>query len=140
MIIEALIVEQEEITIKELSEKIDVSSRTIQRDLSNIQSILDSYQLKLIRKSGVGVQIIGKEQKKQELAQQLKKFTQREYTLEERLTLILCILYEATEPVKLYSLSKDLGVSISTVSADLTKLEEQLRPVQLSILKKEGME
>ncbi|WP_342558635.1 BglG family transcription antiterminator [Metasolibacillus sp. FSL K6-0083] len=138
MIIEALIVEQEEITIKELSEKIDVSSRTIQRDLSNIQSILDSYQLKLIRKSGVGVQIIGKEQKKQELAQQLKKFTQREYTLEERLTLILCILYEATEPVKLYSLSKDLGVSISTVSADLTKLEEQLRPVQLSILKKRG--
>lgn len=139
MIIEALIVEQEEITIKELSKKIDVSSRTIQRDLNNVQSILDSYQLELIRKSGVGVQIIGNEQRKQELVHQLKKFTQREYTLEERLTLILCILYEAADPVKLYSLSKDLGVSISTVSADLMKLEEQLQPVQLSILKKEGM-
>ena len=138
MIIEALIVEQEEITIKELSKRIDVSSRTIQRDLNNIQSILDSYQLELVRKSGVGVQIIGNEQSKQELVQQLKKFTQREYTLEERLTLILCILYESTEPVKLYSLSKDLGVSISTVSADLMKLEEQLQPVQLSILKKRG--
>ena len=138
MIIEALIGEQEEITIKALSKKIDVSSRTIQRDLSNIPSILDSYQLELVRKSGVGVQIIGDEQRKQELVQQLKKFTQREYTLEERLTLILCILYEAIEPVKLYSLSKDLGVSISTVSADLMKLEEQLRPAQLSILKKRG--
>ncbi|MEK3978963.1 PRD domain-containing protein [Psychrobacillus sp. FSL K6-2836] len=138
MIIEALIVEQEEITIKELSKKIDVSSRTIQRDLNNVQSILDSYQLELIRKSGVGVQIIGNEQRKQELVHQLKKFTQREYTLEERLTLILCILYEAADPVKLYSLSKDLGVSISTVSADLMKLEEQLQPVQLSILKKRG--
>ena len=72
------------------------------------------------------------------MVQQLKKFTQREYTLEERLTLILCILYESTEPVKLYSLSKDLGVSISTVSADLMKLEEQLQPIQLSILKKRG--
>lgn len=72
MIIEALIVEQEEITIKELSEKIDVSSRTIQRDLSNIQSILDSYQLKLIRKSGVGVQIIGKEQKSKNWRSSLK--------------------------------------------------------------------
>lgn len=140
MIIEALIVEQEEITIKELSKKIDVSSRTIQRDLNNVQSILDSYELELIRKSGVGVQIIGNEQRKQELVQQLKQFRQREYTLEERLTLILCILYESAEPVKLYSLSKDLGVSISTVSADLMKLEEQLQPVQLSILKKEVME
>lgn len=139
MLIEALIEEQEEVTIKQLSEKIDVSSRTIQRDLSNIQSIIDTYQLKLIRKSGVGVQIIGKEQIKQELVQQLKKIMLREYTLEERLTFILCILYEATEPVKLFSLSKDLNVSISTVSADLLKLEEQLRPIQLSILKKEDM-
>ncbi|WP_411747777.1 BglG family transcription antiterminator [Psychrobacillus psychrotolerans] len=138
MIMEALIIEKEEITIKELSKRIDVSSRTIQRDLNNIQTILDSYQLELVRKSGVGVQIIGDEQRKQELDQQLKKFTQREYTLEERLTLILCILYESTEPVKLYSLSKDLGVSISTVSADLMKLEEQLQPIQLSILKKRG--
>ena len=138
MIVEVLIVEKEEITIKELSRKIDVSSRTIQRDLNNIQNILDSYQLKLIRKSGVGVQIIGDEQRKLELVQQLQKFKQREYTLEERQTLILCILYEATEPIKLYSLSKDLGVSISTVSADLMKLEEQLQPVQLSILKKRG--
>ncbi|MER1957308.1 MAG: BglG family transcription antiterminator [Solibacillus sp.] len=138
MLIEALIEEQEEVTIKQLSEKIDVSSRTIQRDLSNIQSIIDTYQLKLIRKSGVGVQIIGKEQIKQELVQQLKKIMLREYTLEERLTFILCILYEATEPVKLFSLSKDLNVSISTVSADLLKLEEQLRPIQLSILKKRG--
>jgi len=129
MIMEALIIEKEEITIKELSKRIDVSSRTIQRDLNNIQTILDSYQLELVRKSGVGVQIIGDEQRKQELVQQLKKFTQREYTLEERLTLILCILYESTEPVKLYSLSKDLGVSISTVSADLMKLEEQLQPI-----------
>ena len=107
MIIEALIIEKEEITIKDLSKSIDVSSRTIQRDLNNIQTILDSYQLELVRKSGVGVQIIGDEQRKQELVQQLKKFTQREYTLEERLTLILCILYESTEPVKLYSLLKN---------------------------------
>ena len=138
MIIEALIVEQEEITIKELSQKIDVSSRTIQRDLSQIKSILDSYQLQLIRKSGVGIQIIGNEQVKQELVHQLKKITLREYTLDERLTIIFCILYKATEPVKLFTLSKDLNVSISTVSADLVKLEEQLRPFQLSIFKKRG--
>ena len=138
MIIEALIMEQGEITIKELSKKIDVSSRTIHRDLNKIEELLESYQLALVRKSGVGVQIVGEEQNKLALKQQLAKFTFREYTLDERQTMILCSLYESSEPVKLFTLSKDLGVSISTVSADLMKLEEQLKPFQLSILKKRG--
>ncbi|WP_391119547.1 BglG family transcription antiterminator [Psychrobacillus sp. L3] len=138
MIIEALIVEQGEVTIKELSKRIDVSSRTIHRDLNKIEELLDSYQLELIKKSGVGVQIMGEEKSKLKLIKQLETFTFREYTLEERQTMILCNLYESSEPVKLFTLSKDLGVSISTVSADLMKLEEQLKPFQLSILKKRG--
>lgn len=138
MIIEALLEEQEEVTIKELSKKIDVSSRTIHRDLNKLEELLATYQLKLIRKSGVGVQIVGDERNKLALKEQLDKFTFREYTLDERKTMILCSLYEASEPVKLFTLSKDLGVSISTVSADLMKLEEQLKPFQLTILKKRG--
>ncbi|MFF2753174.1 BglG family transcription antiterminator [Psychrobacillus sp. NPDC058041] len=138
MIIEALIVEQGEVTIKELSKKINVSSRTIHRDLNKIEELLHSYQLELIKKSGVGVQIIGQEKGKRELIKQLEEFTFREYTLDERKTMILSMLYESSEPVKLFTLSKDLGVSISTVSADLMKLEEQLIPFQLSILKKRG--
>jgi mannitol operon transcriptional antiterminator len=138
MIIETLILEQDEVTIKELSRKIDVSSRTIHRDLNKIEELINSYQLELIRKSGVGVQIIGQEKGKLELIKQLEGFTYREYTLDERQTMILSMLYESSEPVKLFTLSKDLGVSISTVSADLMKLEEQLKPFQLSILKKRG--
>jgi mannitol operon transcriptional antiterminator len=138
MIIEALIVEEEEVTIKKLSELIDVSARTIHRDLNKIKDFLGSYHLTLIRKSGVGVQIAGLDKDKLELKQQLGRLNFREYTLDERQTMILCILYESSEPVKLYTLAKELRVSIATVSADLIKLEEQLQPLQLSIIKKRG--
>ncbi|MBP2241017.1 mannitol operon transcriptional antiterminator [Cytobacillus eiseniae] len=138
MIIEALIREKEEMTIKELSKIIDVSARTIHRDLNSIKDFLESYQLTLVRKSGVGVQIVGDEDKKLELKKQLNIFTFREYTVDERQTMILCILYESTEPVKLYTLAQELRVSIATVSADLTKLEQQLKPLLLSVIKKRG--
>lgn len=138
MIIEALIEEQDEMTIKELSKLINVSARTIHRDLNNLQGCLHLYQLTLMRKSGVGVQIVGSTESKHELKKQLHLFTFREYSQDERLSLLLCILYELSEPIKLYTLAKELRVSIATVSMDLIKLEEQIKPMQLTILKKRG--
>jgi len=138
LILELLISEQEDVKIKDLSKKLDVSSRTIQRDLTNLEQTLNAFQLKLIRKSGVGVQIIGEEMSKQHLLKQLRSVTHRDYTLEERLVLIICILYEMSEPVKLFALASELRVSTATVSADIEKLEQQLKPVQLTILKKRG--
>ena len=52
--------------------------------------------------------------------------------------MILCTLYESSEPVKLFALANELRVAIATISTDLTKLEEQLEHFQLSILKKRG--
>ena len=52
--------------------------------------------------------------------------------------MILCTLYESSEPVKLFALANELGVAIATISSDLLKLEEQLKPFKLSIVKKRG--
>jgi mannitol operon transcriptional antiterminator len=138
IILEELIDRNEEVTIKELSEKIDVSPRTIHRDLNTIEKLLCTYNLELIRKTGVGMQIVGLETNKEILKQQLYTFSSREYTLDERQTMILCTLYESSEPVKLFALANELGVAIATISSDLIKLEEQLIPFQLLIVKKRG--
>lgn len=140
VILDELINRSEEVTIKELSEKIAVSPRTIHRDLNTIEKLLRPYNLELIRKTGVGIQILGEETNKEILKQKLNTFSSREYTLDERQTMILCTLYESTEPVKLFALANELGVAIATISSDLLKLEEQLKPFQLLIVKKEGME
>ena len=138
-IIEMLIDRQQEVTIKELSEEIDVSSRTIHRDLERIEELLQSSHLELSRKAGVGIQIIGSQQNKEALKKELNAFTFREYTVDERQTMILCILFESSEPVKLFALANELRVTIATISSDLLKLEEQVKPFELSIVKRRGL-
>lgn len=137
-IIEMLIDRQQEVTIKELSEDIDVSSRTIHRDLDRIEELLQSSHLELSRKAGVGIQIIGSQQNKEALKKELNAFTFREYTVDERQTMILCILFESSEPVKLFALANELRVTIATISSDLLKLEELVKPFELSIVKRRG--
>jgi mannitol operon transcriptional antiterminator len=138
LILEILLAKNEEITVKELADEIDVSVRTIHRDLKGIEDILKDYHLSLVKKSGVGIQIIGEDAKIEELKLALFHLSYNEYTPDERQTMILCTLLEATEPVKLIALANDLNVTIATISNDLTKLEGRLNEFNLSLIRKRG--
>ena len=137
-ILEILLNETSELTVKDLADKIGVSGRTIHRDLKNIEDILEEYHLSLQKKSGVGIQITGEKTKIQDLKVFLFNLYHPEYTPDERQTVILCELLESSEPVKLIGLANDLNVTIATVSNDLTKLEERLRTFGLSLVRRRG--
>ncbi|WP_040205723.1 BglG family transcription antiterminator [Neobacillus jeddahensis] len=137
-ILEILFKHQDEMTVKDLADQIGVSGRTIHRDLKNVEDILGEYNLTLQKKSGVGVQIIGEPSKIRELELVLFNISHTEYTQDERQTIILCELLETNEPVKLLSLASDLNVTIATVSADLTKLEEKIQTFGLTLIRKRG--
>lgn len=47
------------VTVKYISEELNVSSRTITRELICIERFLNNYNIRLLRKSGVGVSLIG---------------------------------------------------------------------------------
>ncbi|MEH7093511.1 BglG family transcription antiterminator [Neobacillus vireti] len=137
-ILEVLLKNPDETTVKDLAELIGVSGRTIHRDLKNIEDILDEYNLILQKKSGVGVQITGEQNKIRELELYLFNLSHKEYTPDERQTIMLCELLETSEPVKLLALASDLNVTIATVSSDLTKLEERLKTVGLALIRRRG--
>lgn len=137
-ILEILLTESDETTVKDLADKIGVSGRTVHRDLKNVEDILKEYELSLQKKSGVGVQITGDQNKIRELELFLFNLSHTEYTPDERQTIILCELLESNGPVKLLGLANDLNVTIATVSADLTKLEERLHASGLSLIRKRG--
>ncbi|TXK83943.1 helix-turn-helix domain-containing protein, partial [Parageobacillus sp. SY1] len=63
-----LLSNDEGMTAGELARQLDVSNRTIHRDLKGIERILKDYRLQLVKKAGVGIRIIGEEEKKKELA------------------------------------------------------------------------
>jgi mannitol operon transcriptional antiterminator len=137
-VLEILLTEKDEITVKDLADQIGVSGRTVHRDLKNVEDILVEYNLSLQKKSGVGVQITGDKSKIRELELFLFNLFHTEYTPDERQTIILCELLETNGPVKLLGLANDLNVTIATVSADLTKLEERLQHFGLSLIRKRG--
>lgn len=138
LILEILLDKREKLTIKELAKKIDVSSRTIHRDLKGVEKLLNEYNLDLLRKTGAGIQITGLEASKADLKRKIITLAYRELTRDERQTIILCTLFESAEPVKIFTLANELRVTSTVISSDLTKLERQLERFQLSILKKRG--
>ncbi|GAA3313289.1 hypothetical protein GCM10020331_003090 [Ectobacillus funiculus] len=138
-ILEILLSTTDELTVKELADTIQVSVRTIHRDLKKIlRMFLKEYDLSLLKKSGVGVQVSGSEQRVNDLKIFLFSLSHIEYTPEERQTIILCALLEAKDAIKLVGLANDLNVTVATVSNDLNKLEERLQTVELSLIRKRG--
>lgn len=129
---------QGEVTVKDLSLGLDVSTRTIHRDLKGVENFLFDFHLELEKKSGVGLRILGSKANKQRLERILSNVVSKDYTQEERKTMILSILLEIKEPVKLFALANELDVTIATVSHDLDQLEEELANFHLTLIRKRG--
>ena len=137
-ILDILLSNDEGMTVGELAQQLDVSNRTIHRDLKGIEHILKDYRLRLVKKAGVGIRVIGEAEKKKELALHLFHLSHKEYTPEERQVIILIALLEATEPVKLLSLANDLNVTVATISHDLDKIDQMIEKYELSLIRRRG--
>jgi mannitol operon transcriptional antiterminator len=137
-ILDILLAHEQGITVRELAEQLNVSNRTVHRDLKGVERILEEFHLELIKKSGFGIQIAGDDYNKKELQKHLFHLSHTEYTPEERQTIVLITLLEANEPVKLLSLANDLNVTVATISHDLDKISETLEKYGLSLIRKRG--
>lgn len=137
-IIDILLKKETPITIKELAEKLEVSVRTIHRDLQNVEATLKKSRMNLIKKAGVGLLAEGTDKDRLELLHTLSMVASYDYTPEERQAIILASLFATREPVKLFALASDLHVTIATISNDLNELESQLTEYKLTLVRKRG--
>ncbi|TRM10551.1 transcription antiterminator [Lentibacillus cibarius] len=129
---------EESVPVKVIADRLDVSERTIHRDLKNIESAVSDYNLVLDKQSGKGLRIIGEASRKQDLAAAIAGTAYVEFTPEERQTIILSALLEADEPVKLFTLAAELDVTTATVSHDLDQLEEEMAAYHLRLIRRRG--
>ncbi|MBU5265192.1 BglG family transcription antiterminator [Bacillus atrophaeus] len=125
------------VTVNEMAEAMQVSTRTIHRELKSIKPIMQRYNLTLDKQPGKGLKMVGSMEDKQKLLTDLSH-EQHEYSADERKLLILCSLLESQEPIKLYTLAKDLQVTNATLSYDLDELEEWISPFGLTLIRKRG--
>lgn len=138
MILNILLTGHEGITVNEIAERIEVSTRTIHRELNDVEQLLAAYRLQLVKKAGIGIFIEGEAKHKEALRVLLNNQTVAEYSAKERKLLILCQLLEAKEPIKLVAMAHDLKTTISTVSNDLDELESWTGTYDLTLIRRRG--
>ena len=139
-LIAKILLENDEIkTLGEIAEKLNVSTKTISRQLPKVEELFNKYSLQLEKKTGAGLIVKGSSVKKFALLELGKKKLRKEYTPTERQSIIVSTLLSSMEPIKLFALSSLLNVTDSTISNDLDKLEPWFREQGLKLLRKPGL-
>ncbi|MFG6149693.1 BglG family transcription antiterminator [Halobacillus sp. B23F22_1] len=137
-ILQLLLTAHSETTVKAIADELDVSTRTVHRDLKGVEDLLASYELSLEKKSGSGLVLQGEVKQRDLLKVEINQLSTLDYTPEERQVMVLSRLLEAKEPIKLVSLANELGVTVATISNDLDKIEDDLYGFHLTLIRKRG--
>ena len=91
------------ITIGQIANRLDLSTRTVLRDMSSIEEWLDQNDFRFIKKPGIGLILDESLENKKYIIELLnEEKVVREYSKKERKNLILSKLLTAKEPLKSY--------------------------------------
>lgn len=126
-------------SVKQLAEEIQVSKRTVQRELEYTNSSLSKYGVTIQSRTGIGIWLEGEDSAKERLL----KVLQKEDVLEaldkdeRRKRLILEVLKDRS-PKKLYYYGNIFGVSEATISKDMEVIESWFEKFNLKIVRKQG--
>ncbi|MCM3634017.1 BglG family transcription antiterminator [Paenibacillus camelliae] len=138
-IIEILLHADQGLTISEIANHLEVSPRTVHRELTSVEETVTVYHIELIRKSGLGIKLSGDQESMHALEEALSSLSKIEFTSEDRQLLILCMLLAADEPIKLFAIAHELKAAVSTITNDLNTLEKWVRKWRVALVRKRGL-
>ncbi|MGJ8730115.1 PRD domain-containing protein [Listeria aquatica] len=124
IILEKILSKKQDLSVSELAHWLNVSERTVRRDLEEVRQTLAQFEL-VLDKKGSRLSVTGTDENRETILRTLLQNGKHEFTPFERKQQLLQILLKKTEPVKLVSLAYELGVTVSTVSSDLSHIEEE---------------
>lgn len=127
------------ITISAIAQELNLSSRTVLRDMASVENWLDENDFDFIKKPGVGL-ILNESLENQKLIKELleEEKIDKEYSREERKLFILSELLSSNEPIKSFYFTKSLKISEGTLNNDLIAAASFLSKFGLEISKKPG--
>ena len=127
-------------TVKQIADEVGVSRRTILRDLQEAEEWLKKNGFTLESKSGKGIRLAGDEADRERLINLISDKVPEVINMpRDRQKMLLVELLQMKEPVKLYYYTSKFGVSISTLSNDLDKVEIWLSKYNLKLIRKAGL-
>lgn len=128
------------ITVAAIAEKLDVSTRTVLREMPAIEKWFSDNDFRFSRKPGVGLLL----QENEETAGLIRELLEVEhvrlsYSKQERQRQILGELLSAKEPIKSYALISRFHISEGTLSNDLDDLGTWCSQHRLTVVRKPGL-
>lgn len=128
------------LTTSYIGNKLNVSSRTVKRQMVEVEDYLKKHGFKFLLKPGYGMEIQGDLSEKNRLKQLIKEEeVEKRYTPEERQLFILIELLKSKEPIKMYKFKSDLNVTEGTISLDLDKIEASISKYKIDLIRKPGL-
>ncbi|NJB07845.1 transcription antiterminator, partial [Clostridioides difficile] len=128
------------ITISEIAGTLELSSRTVLRDMSGIEKWFDENDFNFVKKPGVGL-ILEENIENQNFIIELleEEKIEKEYNKEERNLIILSKLLVSNEPVKSYYFAKILKVSEGVLNNDFALASKWLERFDIELVRKPGL-
>lgn len=126
------------ISRKHLEELLQVSKRTIYRELSNLEITLIPYQLSISYIRHLGYQLKGNQEQINQIKEQIEVDQWDFIDPYERQKAIIAYLLLSDEDILLEGLAWDFKISLATIQKDLHTIEQILEKEQLFLAKSKG--
>ncbi|MEC0091945.1 BglG family transcription antiterminator [Paenibacillus macquariensis] len=127
------------VTVRELSDELDVSEKTIKRELSAMEKWLSGYALTLNRKPGAGLMLEGEPAAFDSVQDALESFkAPTSYSRDERSYFIISELLLSSEPIKIFAFASRFKVTEGMLSHDLDLIEGWLEAFHIKLMRKPG--
>ena len=128
------------ITVQTISEKLNLSSRTILREMPKIDAWFEENDFHLVKKPRIGL-YVDEDQETRNFLQELVQMEHRKaaFTKEERKDRILSELLTKNEPLKYFYFTSMFHISDGTLSNDLDDLEHWMEHYNLSMIRRPGI-
>lgn len=132
--------ERDYVTISEIAKDLEVSGKTILRELPDVERWLKKRGCSLDRRAGSGIKVSGSQEARENIIRLLEEEKEEKiYTPRERQTVIISELLQNQEPVKLYNFTTILKVTESTISNDLDKVDKWFEKYGVKLIRKQGL-
>ena len=124
------------ITQEELMTQLQISRRTLYREIASIEKTLQALDIQIIKPRGAGYRILGESTSLDKLKQQLNEVQEDIFTNNvKRQGAIVCSLLFQDEEVTIESLAIDFQVSVATIVSDLQTIETSLVEYRLQLIR-----
>lgn len=129
------------VTMSSIAARFRLSTRTVQRELDTIAGYLEGDKALVEKKTGYGVRFCGDESDRMRLLTGIRGLTRLRpvYSQSERVFAVLLALLTSNEPRKIYTFTRELGVTETTVGQDLNFCEKWLKENGVALVRRPGV-